>query len=326
MHPSVGKRMIIRRKRFEKYTTIGNELLRDERMALDEIGLMCFFLSQPDNWEVRRPALMRRFRGRDGKNLGRESLRRILRNLMRFGWIVARITRLGNGTFSVIYEVKDEAGPELSEQEVRGLLTAHPSDLSGDDESEDVENHVDNSAQPTENESEITSPPTGQPTTVSRLRQTRPGSSIDSLNTESINPNPTKARGAFANVQTKWPADHVLSLAACETMHARLNDEDAAAACCGAPLYLADCAKQTRKICDLATFYRERRWEKFTKEIGPARACFAIHSPQWYRWREYRVGAGQPVAFMDYHARSNPKGTWTEPTEWPPALPHKATA
>src|SRR5436853_6269084 len=109
--------MIIRRKHTANFTTIGNALFDDERLAADEVGILAWLLRQHNDWEVRRPALMRRW------NIGSVSMKRIINNWMRFGWCQAKKTRLSNGTFSIIYEIRDEPGPELSEEEIRDALS-----------------------------------------------------------------------------------------------------------------------------------------------------------------------------------------------------------
>ena len=110
--------MIIRRHHTANFTTIGNGLFEDERLEADEVGILAYLLSRPNDWEVRRAALGRRWR------LCRDAIRRVIFNCVRTGWIVARRTRLQNGTFNSIYEVRDEPGPELTEDEARAALAS----------------------------------------------------------------------------------------------------------------------------------------------------------------------------------------------------------
>jgi hypothetical protein len=105
--------LIIRRHHTANFTTIGNALFDDERLQADEVGILAYLLSRPDNWEVRRPALMRRWK------IGRDALRRIITNLVRHGWATACRKRLDNGTYYTIYEIRDEHGPSLTEDEVK---------------------------------------------------------------------------------------------------------------------------------------------------------------------------------------------------------------
>jgi hypothetical protein len=123
--------MIIRRRHTANFTVIANELFDDERLKADELGILGYLRSRPDNWEIRRPALMRRF------GMGREAIRRVVLNLIRTGWVHALRLRRRDGTLIVVYVVKDEAGPELSEQEVRRALSLVSSEAVADNPAED---------------------------------------------------------------------------------------------------------------------------------------------------------------------------------------------
>ena len=63
--------MILKRRHTANFTTIGNGAFDDERLKLDELGILTWLLSRPENWEVRRPQLRKRFK------IGRDALRRI---------------------------------------------------------------------------------------------------------------------------------------------------------------------------------------------------------------------------------------------------------
>jgi hypothetical protein len=114
--------MIIRRKRTANFTVIGNELFDDERLEADEVGILAYLRSRPDRWEVRRPALMRRWR------MGVVSIRRVIHNLLRTGWLEALRLRRRDGTSYVLYVVKDQPGPELSEAAIRQALSLESSE------------------------------------------------------------------------------------------------------------------------------------------------------------------------------------------------------
>lgn len=124
--------MIIRRRHTANFTTIGNALFEDERLAADEVGILAYLLSRPHDWEVRRPALMRRW------SIGGTAMKRVVHSWMRYGWCQAEKVRLPNGTFHVVYEIRDEPGRELSEAEVREALSLVSSEaVSGGPPSED---------------------------------------------------------------------------------------------------------------------------------------------------------------------------------------------
>jgi predicted transcriptional regulator len=127
--------MIIRRRHTANFTTIGNVLFEDERLAADEVGILAYLLSRPHDWEVRRPALMRRW------NVGRDAIKRVITNLVRYGWCQPEKTRLANGTFHFIYEIRDEPGATLTDEEVRRALSL----VSGEAASDDLDGSIDRS-------------------------------------------------------------------------------------------------------------------------------------------------------------------------------------
>lgn len=302
--------MIIRRRHTANFTTIGNELFEDERLAADELGILAFLRSKPHDWEVRRPALMRRFR------VGRDTMKRVINNWMRTGWCQAIKTRLSNGTFHIIYEIRDEPGPELSPDEIRRALSLVSSEAAdGDDEDgDDAGEHM----------PETGDPPPPEPGVADQGVASRHWPIEDSLKTESLRTDSTQAVRVFADVKAIWPPEHVLSLAACEGLHASLPDGTKEAAFTGIKPYLGDCAAQGRKVCDLSTYYRERRWERFAAVTPATGKPFALRPgiPQAYRWREYYERA-EPEKLKLLDRWLQDRGVYTVPSEWPPALPPK---
>lgn len=119
--------MIIRRRHTKNFTTISNVLFDDERLAADEVGILAYLLSRPDNWEIRRPALARRW------GIGPVSIRRIVRSWMHAGWCQATKVRLPNGTFCILYDISDVPGEEMSEEAIREALSLVSSEASTDD-------------------------------------------------------------------------------------------------------------------------------------------------------------------------------------------------
>jgi predicted transcriptional regulator len=117
---------IIRRKYTANFTTIGNELFDDERLSADEVGILAYLRSRPADWEVRRPALAHRW------NMGREAIKRVLVNLIKAGWCRAEKARKPDGTYYTIYEIRDEPGPALTDEEVRRALSLVSSEAAQD--------------------------------------------------------------------------------------------------------------------------------------------------------------------------------------------------
>jgi hypothetical protein len=128
--------MIIRRRRTANFTVIGNELFDDERLEADEVGILAYLRSRPDKWEVRRPALMRRWR------MGVVAMRRVTHNLLRTGWIEALRLRRRDGTSYVLYVVKDQPGPELSEEAIKQALSLESSEAAELDDAQDASSEL----------------------------------------------------------------------------------------------------------------------------------------------------------------------------------------
>lgn len=307
--------MIVRRKHTANFTTIGNVLFEDERLALDEVGLMSWLLSRPNDWEVRRPQLRARFK------LGRDGMRRIMRSLLRLGWVRAEVTRLSDGRVHVIYEVRDEPGPELSDDQAKAALSLVSSGVVFGDPSEDE--YLEDDPQETDADPGGGQPYTGQPGAANRPPSAAPRYSKDSLNTDSEKTESTKVARGFSGVIGKWPPEHILSRVTAEAGLASLTDKDFIDCDNGIEPYLADRRAAKLKLCDLTTFIRERRWERFSDKAAATGQFFAAkpYTPQWYRWREYYVATGQSVSLMDERAKAGREVT--TPAEWPPPMPKK---
>lgn len=206
--------MIIRRRHTANYTTIGNTLFEDRRLAADEVGVLAWLLSRPNDWEVRRAAIARRW------GMGREKIARIFHSFIRTGWVVAESTRLSDGRFFVAYVVNDEPGPELSPEEAKNavsLIPAEPGDEADEAGSETEE--TENSSTKTVPENPYAVPPVaGKPDTANPARLY-----IDSLKPESQTPTrpPAPVGPPFVDLRTIWPEDHVNSAFACEKRFAR---------------------------------------------------------------------------------------------------------
>jgi hypothetical protein len=302
--------MIFRRRHTANFTTIGNALFEDERLAADELGILAWLLSRPDDWEVRRPALMRRHK------VGRDGLKRIITNWMRLGWCQAKKTRLANGTFHIIYEIRDEPGPELTDEEIRGALSLVSSEAADGGSSDDDE---------AGQLRETSDPPTPQPGVDDQGVAGRNRTIEESLNPESLNPESHKHVRAFLDVKAAWPSEHVLSTVTAERSFLALRDADKNPCFDGIKLYLSDCSSQGRKICDLRTYIDEKRWERFKAKDSSSKP-FALRPgiPQTYRWREYLERA-KPSELWMFDKMLSERGTYTVPSEWPPPLPPKQT-
>jgi hypothetical protein len=303
--------MIIRRRHTSNFTVIGNDLFSDERLQADEVGIMGFLLSRPNDWEIRRPALRKRW------GYGREAMKRVLDNLIRTGWCRVERTRLSTGAFHVIYEIRDEAGPELSEEEVRRALSVGSTEAASDDAEDSNAPDASHPPEP------CAQPPTGYPAPVDAplASRTSPSKKEGLLNT--ILPNTESTQALWKSFAKMWPSAHVVSPLVCENLFAALTIENKEKAVRGVSPYLSDCRSKTRKICDLATYLRERRWESLATKSPPSFYMTRPGTPQAERWLKYWDDIKEPAKFQRYrlahgHAISTP-------SEWPPALPSKST-
>jgi len=84
---------IIRRKRNGNFTTIPNHVFEAE-IAIDTLGLLCFFLGLPHDWKVNEKHITERF------GFGRDRYRRMITELIEAGYLV-RETLIGeDGRFA----------------------------------------------------------------------------------------------------------------------------------------------------------------------------------------------------------------------------------
>lgn len=84
---------IIRKKRKEKFYVMPMEVANDERLGMEEMGLLVYLLSRPDNWKVQPTQLQKRF------GVGRDKLRRVMLILKDFGYVEVKQMKT-NGQFS----------------------------------------------------------------------------------------------------------------------------------------------------------------------------------------------------------------------------------
>jgi hypothetical protein len=115
----------------------------------------------------------------------------------------------------------------------------------------------------------------------------------------------------------------VLSAFASETAFAGLKEAEQEPCFGGIKPYLADCKLNNRKVCDLTTYIRERRWERFSEQQRTSAGKLwetKPGTPQWYRWRGYNKVA-EPNTFRLMESWATQSRSWWAPTEWPPPLP-----
>jgi hypothetical protein len=82
--------------------------------------------------------------------------------------------------------------------------------------------------------------------------------------------------------------------------------------------YLDDCKAQSRKVCDLTTYLREKRWVRFTRrQPKPSVVLVKADTPQFYRWIEHRKATGDWSEMKERFWKR--EGAMAVPSEWPPS-------
>ena len=274
--------MIIRRRHTANFTTIGNALFEDERLAADEVGILAYLLSRPHDWEVRRPALMRRW------GVGRDTLKRVMNNWMRTGWCRAEKTRLPDGTFDIVYEIRDEPGPDLSEDEVKRALSLVSSEATIDEANE---NPAETCTDALDKGELCADPPTSQPGVADPLLADPHVVHIERLNTDlprkDSNQKPEreaighdrKARFITA-FEMRWPTaasdDRQRTAKACRDLLD--GDEDAALASIGP--FLEKLKRDGRKHVPAGWKYlEESRWTLLASDKSSDAAALTHLAP-----------------------------------------------
>lgn len=110
---------VVRVSKESNFTIIRNETIRDTRLPLDSMGLLCRLLSNHDKWEIRFEALKFHLK------IGRDHLRRMLKDLQRTGYLQRKRIRKANGNFDwlcIIYEVPQTS--TIDELPVHGSTTS----------------------------------------------------------------------------------------------------------------------------------------------------------------------------------------------------------
>jgi hypothetical protein len=99
------------------FTIIGNQLLNDEDLSADALGVLCYLRSKPRDWQVIQTQLARRFK------CGRERIARIIKELIGCGYMEktqARDTATNKfATFDyLVFGRKSTAVPETASQPI----------------------------------------------------------------------------------------------------------------------------------------------------------------------------------------------------------------
>lgn len=253
---------VIKRRYTSNFTTIGNALFEDERLSADEVGILAYLRSRPHDWEVRRPALARRWK------MGREAIKRVVTSLVRTGWCVARKDRAPDGTFFMVYEIRDEPGPTLTDDQVRQALSLVSSEAVSD------ENHVVSGPNIAPDEPpQAADPPTGYPSLADPPPADPHVAYIDIQNKDLPRTDSTQKperEGArarekhalnLAKFKQRWPTAANDDQARIDSAWWKLSNEEGEAALDGIVPFLENQKKFHRKHTPAGfTYLEQRRW------------------------------------------------------------------
>lgn len=296
----------------QNFTILPNAVMNDDRLEGDEMAVLLWLLAKPPNWEVRRSALTKRFK------YGRDRLRRIFKKLIDIGYSRCDPVRREDGTIEFFrYMVADE--PILG-----GVPSVQETEIDDDEGMADAEASID---QPPSNPSvDAASDALHHSLCNTSVEERKSLDNKTPLPPEAVPvaapPAIEEAKPDFKSLIDKWPPDCVLSRTEAERVWLRLTDTHKRAAIAGCDGYRSEMRRKAWKVCDLTTYLRGKRFERFASGAPPT-ASFPIKggTPQAYRWLEYRKAMGLPTSFMEDRWRSGL--LWYAASEWPPALPDR---
>jgi hypothetical protein len=94
-------------KKTRNYSVIDNTAPQDESLSAEATGAICYLLTKPDDWHIRKGDLKRRF------NFGRDRCAKILKELERNGYLL-RIPRTNPDTGHFFWESHLFENPEMA--------------------------------------------------------------------------------------------------------------------------------------------------------------------------------------------------------------------
>ncbi|MEX1200277.1 MAG: hypothetical protein WEB02_05765 [Methylophaga sp.] len=90
--------MIIRTKRYEKYTVLSDELIENKNLDWDALGLLAYLLSKKDNWQVMPKVLAKQ------RKSGEHTIRRMLKDLRDAGYVELKKLKGGHVNW-LVYDI-----------------------------------------------------------------------------------------------------------------------------------------------------------------------------------------------------------------------------
>lgn len=99
--------MSITRRKSKTFTVVGNDIVNDQNLTLEALGLLVFMLSKPDNWTFNQEQMGRTF------NKGRDAMRSIMKTLMSAGYVQRELQRNDKGHVKTVTIVTESPVPVI---------------------------------------------------------------------------------------------------------------------------------------------------------------------------------------------------------------------
>lgn len=116
--------MILHVKKTERFTVLGNDLLRDDRISWEARGVLAYLLSFPPDWKLNVDHLVKSggISGDGRRRTGREKIYRIIAELKAAGYITGAPHRTETGVFKGYdYTVHEEPVENVDKSVDRGI-------------------------------------------------------------------------------------------------------------------------------------------------------------------------------------------------------------
>lgn len=317
--------MIIRRRRTRNFTILENEVLDDERLSLEAMGLLAWLRSRPADWHLSVEQLRSRHK------VGINKMHALVRELVEAGWVTRERKRdeVTKAFIGIEYVVLDEAAPPTSGEnpeephhEIHDVASPSQDGLFSlcaepRHDLPDVANHDD--VIRTESNQELSHTPLPPLLAAAEEGVCASPSVLDQCRVTIAEPPRPPAR--FDEIAEAWPWEDGESRIQAEAAFQRLDEPGRRHAVAAAGAYVRSRERGGRKRSHLKTYLGDRLFLDFptdsTTALPPKQVFIAIGTPEFAAWdRAYR-DAGKPG--MPSASRHEGRSGWWRPTRFPPS-------
>lgn len=343
-----------RRRLTRNFSSIDNQIINDMRLALDERMALIWALSRPDDWQF-HPGQLREAWGvgrvvyyriiRALKKIGYLKIGEMIRSTDNRYWIAMSYVFFDvpqepdgpiageDDTDSADEDIEDSPPPDVGESECvtnsSHVGFVHADDLHAGDRP--VELKIDITNNPPTPLKPKPPPMTGEISSEDKSVVPLPNAATPVTGSGS---GPPMRTGGNANAPAATPVPVVVPaieefLAAWQRIGGpcvsedrvrrvwlRWTDPERVAALARLPDFAADRVRRKWKLCDAATYLRDRLWQAF-----PARpAIFELtpNMPEWHRWKKYYIDSGRAFMAEQMDTMARQKKSFPSKDRWPP--------